>query len=67
MDAKEVSYMKLLIGEAVMRAQDRQEARGGDIKELERLLETAPSSMETVKAIDQLYRERFWWEKLLRR
>jgi hypothetical protein len=67
MDANEESYIKLLIGEAVMRAQDRLEARGGDIRELERLLETAPHSMETVKAIDLLYRERFWWEKWLRR
>jgi len=50
-----------------MRAQDRLEARGGDIKELERLLETAPHTMETAKAIDLLYRERFWWEKWLRR
>jgi hypothetical protein len=66
MDANEESYIKLLIGEAVMRAHDRLEARGGDIKELERLLETAPNSMETVEAIDLLYRERFWWEKWLR-
>jgi hypothetical protein len=66
-DANEESYIKLLIGEAAMRAQDRLEARGGDIRELERLLETAPHSMETVKAIDLLYRERFWWEKWLRR
>ena len=67
MDAKEESYVRLLIGEAVLRAQDRREARGGDIEELERLLETAPSCMETVKAIDLLYRKRFWWEKLLDR
>jgi hypothetical protein len=67
MDAKEESDIKLLIGEAVMRAQDRQEARGGDIKELERLLQAAPNTMETVAAIDLLYRRRFWWEKLLRR
>jgi hypothetical protein len=67
MDAKEESDIKLLIGEAVMRAQDRQEARGGDIKELERLLQTAPNSMETVAAIDLLYRRHFWWEKLLGR
>src|SRR5262245_46996907 len=32
MDANEESYVRLLIGEAVMRAQDRLEARGGDIK-----------------------------------
>jgi hypothetical protein len=31
------------------------------------LLETAPISIETVKAIDLLYRKRFWWEKLLDR
>ena len=66
MDANEESYIKLLIGEAVLRAQDRLEARGGDIKELETLLATAPTSMETVKTIDLLYRERFWWEKWLR-
>lgn len=67
MDAEEESYMKLLIAEAIMRAQDRLEARGGDIRELQRLLETAASSMETVRAIDLLYRRRFWWEKWLRR
>jgi hypothetical protein len=67
MDAEEEGYMKLLIAEAVMRAQDRLEARGGDMRELERLLNTAPNSMETVNAIDLLYRKRFWWEKWLRR
>jgi hypothetical protein len=49
-----------------MRAQDRLEARGGDVKELQALLETAPNSLDTVKAIDLLYRKRFWWEKWLR-
>ena len=67
MDPKEESYVRLLIGEAVMRAQDRREAHGGNIEELERLLETAPNSMGTVAAIDLLYRRRFWWEKLLDR
>lgn len=67
MDAKEESYVRLLIGEAVMRAQDRREAHGGDMEELEKMLATAPCSMETVAAIDLLYRRRFWWEKLLDR
>jgi hypothetical protein len=67
MDANEESYIRLLIGEAVLRAQDRLESRGGNIEELERLLATAPISMDTVKAIDLLYRKRFWWEKLLDR
>ena len=66
MDANEESYIKLLIAEAVMRAQDRLEARGGDAKELQALLATAPNSLATVKAIDLLYRRRFWWEKWLR-
>jgi hypothetical protein len=67
MDAEEESYVRLLIGEAVMRARDRLEAHGGDVEELERLLATSPNSMDTVAALDLLYRKRFWWEKLLDR
>lgn len=61
---KEESHIEFMLYQALDDAGDRCELHGGDIRELQKVRDTAPTSMETVHKIEALYRKRSWWARL---
>lgn len=50
--------------QALDAAGDRCEQYGGDIRELQKIRDAAPPSLEMVHKIEALYRPRSWWKRL---
>jgi hypothetical protein len=62
-DYEQESHIEFALYQALDAAGDRCEQYGGDIRELQKIRDTAPTSMETVHKIMALYR-RPWWQRM---